>query len=98
MALIRRTWTPAEADEWTREDWYAIVLSPMAYVGLAVGVAMSMLLLKTGFFILGISVLLIILMHWIIDPKLKTVSEDYEKMQKRYLESLEKIERWEEVE
>ena len=29
MALIRRNWTPADADDWTKEDWYAIVISPL---------------------------------------------------------------------
>ena len=97
MRLIRREWTPAAADEWTREDWIVIVLSPLVYVGLAVGVALSVLLMKTGFIVLGVSVFLTVLLHWIIDPKLKTISEDYEKKQKRYLEELEKIERWEEI-
>jgi hypothetical protein len=32
----------------------------------------------------------------IIDPKLKAISEDYEIKQKKYLEDLEKIARWEE--
>ena len=97
MRLIRREWTPAAADEWTREDWIVIVLSPLVYVGLAVGVALSVLLMRAGFIVLGVSVFLTVLLHWIIDPKLKTISEDYEKKQKRYLEELEKIERWEEI-
>ena len=95
MALIRRKWTPAAADEWVREDWITIVLSALAYIGLAVGVALSCMLLTTGFIVLGISVVLIVLMHWVIDPKLKMLSEDYEKKQKHYLEELEKIVRWE---
>lgn len=95
MALIRRTWTPAAADDWAREDWIAIVLSPLAYIAIAVGVALSMLLLKVGFIILGLAIVLTVLMHWVIDPKLKMISEDYEKKQKHYLEELEKIVRWE---
>ncbi len=97
MAFIRRTWTPAAADEWTREDWIAILLSPLAYLGLAVGVALSALLLPVGFIILAIAAILTGLMHWVIDPKLRVISEDYEKKQKHYLEELEKIVRWEEV-
>ena len=96
VSWIRRTWTPSAADEWTKEDWLAIVLSPLAYVGIAIGVAMSLLLLKIGFIILGITVVLIVVMHWIIDPKLRVISRDYEKKQKQYLEDLEKLERWEE--
>lgn len=97
MALIRRKWTPAAADEWTREDWIAIVLSPLAYITLAIGVALSIFLFKVGFIILGAAVVLTVLMHWVIDPKLKMISEDYEKKQKHYLEELEKIIRWEEI-
>lgn len=97
MRLIRREWTPAEADEWTREDWLAIVLSPLAYIALALGVALSLLLLPVGFIILGIAMVLTVLMHWVIDPKLKTISEDYEQKQKHYLQELEKTQRWEDV-
>ncbi len=97
MSLIRRTWTPTAADEWTKEDWYAIVISPLAYIGLAVGIALSLLLLPIGFIVLAVTMVLIILMHWIINPKLNTISEDYEKKQKQYLEQLEKIERWEDI-
>lgn len=97
MAFIRRKWTPAAADNWTKEDWITIVISALAYIGLAVGAVLSLLLLYVGFIILGISVILIILMHWIIDPKLRTISEDYEKKQKQYLEDLEKIVRWEDI-
>jgi hypothetical protein len=97
MAFIRRKWSPAEADGWAREDWFAIVLSPLAYVGLAVGIALSLLLIPIGFIVLGITIVLIILMHWIIGPKLKQISTDFETKQKHYLEDLEKIERWEDI-
>jgi len=97
MALIRRKWTPQAANNWTKEDWMAILLSPLAYIGLTLGVAFSFLLLKVGFILLGATALVIILMHLIIDPKLKVISVDYEKKQKHYLEELEKIERWEEI-
>ena len=97
MPIVRRKWTPREADEWTREDWFAIILSPLSYIGLAVGVALSLLFVPVGFIILAISAFIIFIMHWIIDPKLKTLSEAYEKQQKKYLENLEMIERWEEI-
>jgi len=94
MAWIRRKWTAVEADEWTKEDWMAIVIAPIIYILLSVGVALSFLLMVEGFIILGISIILIVLMHWIIDPKLKAVSEEYEKKQKEYLEELEEAIRW----
>jgi hypothetical protein len=34
-------------------------------------------------------------MYWVIDPKLRAVSADYEEKQKQHLERLEKIARWE---
>lgn len=95
MAFIQRKWTPEEADNWAREDWITIILSPLAYMLLTIGVGLSLFLLTWGFIVLTLSVVLIILMHWIIDPKLKAISEKYEKNQKEYLESLEKQVRWE---
>lgn len=96
MALINRKWTPAHADEWTKEDWFTIILSPVAYVLLTIGVGLSFLLLPIGFIILFIGILVTILMHWIIDPKLKKISNEYEKRQHEYLEQLERKARWEE--
>ena len=92
---IRRNWTPAAADNWSKEDWIAIIISPLAYICLAIGVGLSMLLLWYGFLILAAGVGLIILMHWVIDPKLKMISSEYEKKQKEYLDTLEKSIRWE---
>ena len=65
MAWIRRNWTPYAADEWTKEDWFAIVLSPLIYVTLTIGLALSLFLLLPGFIILGIGVLLTLLMFYI---------------------------------
>lgn len=95
MAWIRRNWTPAEADEWRREDWMAIVISPLAYISLTIGVALSLLLLPIGFIILAVGLGLTSLLFFIINPKLKAISSGYEKKQKEYLESLERLQRWE---
>jgi antibiotic biosynthesis monooxygenase (ABM) superfamily enzyme len=97
MPLIRRNWTPRDADEWTREDWIAIVLSPLAYAALMVGTALSMLLMPLGFVILAAGVLLTLLMGWVINPKLSTISDEYEKKQHAYLEELERKVKWEDV-
>ena len=97
MAFIKRRWTPKEADEWRKEDWIAILLSVLAYITITVGSALSFLLLTSGFIILGIGILLTLLMYWVIDPKLKMISSEYEKKQKEYLLQLEKIQTWEET-
>jgi len=96
MPFIRRTWSPHAADEWTKEDWLTILLSVISYICLMVGAALSLLLLFWGFVILFIGILSMLLMFYIIDPKLSTISTEYEKKQKQYLEYLEKKVRWEE--
>ena len=95
MSWIKRRWTAVEADRWTKEDYLTFVISPLVYVLLMVGTALSLLLRWYGFLLLGAGVILLLLMLWIIDPKLKAISEDYEVKQKQYLEDLEKIARWE---
>jgi hypothetical protein len=95
MKWIRRKWTPAEADEWTKEDWMAITLSPMAYFLVSIGFTGTLLFQIWGYITLGLGVIVIILMHWIINPKLTMISSEYEKHQKEYLIELEKKARWE---
>jgi len=95
MAFIRRNWTAETADNWTKEDWFAITLSALSYVLLTVGTALSFLLLPIGFLILAVGIVVTLLMYWIIDPKLKVVSSEYEKKQKEYLKHIEEVQRWE---
>lgn len=94
MAFIRRHWTALEADEWTREDWIVVVISPLIYVLLMIGLALALILNIWGFVALMIGIVLTVVMHWIIDPKLKAVSEEYEKRQQMYLHELEQKARW----
>ena len=96
MAWIQRKWTPQEADEWKKEDWIAIVLSTLSYIALTIGIALSLLLLTIGFIVLGLGIIFTFLLFYVIDPKLKAISSSYEEKQKAYLESLERIQRWEE--
>ncbi|MFC1481391.1 hypothetical protein ACFL6E_03985 [Candidatus Neomarinimicrobiota bacterium] len=97
MALIRRTWTAESAEEWTKEDWIAIVISPLAYILLTVGVALSILMRPIGYLLLIIGIIATIAMHWIIDPKLKEISTEYEKKQKDYLADLDRRVKWKEL-
>ncbi|MEE9501046.1 MAG: hypothetical protein V3V48_03145 [Candidatus Aminicenantaceae bacterium] len=95
MSRIRSKWTPEQADLWTKEDYITFFISPLIYFLIALGVAFSLLLQWYGFVLLGMSVVLLLVMIKIIDPKLKAISEEYETRQKKYLEDLEKILRWE---
>lgn len=96
MGWLKKKWTAQEAEQWTKEDYLVFIISPLVYFLLALGTVLSLLLLWFGWLILGASIVLLIVMIKIIDPKLKAVSEDYELKQKEYLEDLEKIVRWEE--
>jgi hypothetical protein len=96
MSWLKTDWTAQEAERWSKEDYLTFVISPLVYFLLALGVALSLLLRWYGFVILGASVVLLVIMVKIIDPKLKAISSEYETKQKKYLEDLEKISRWEE--
>ena len=95
MSIVRRHWSPEDADEWRKEDWIAIVLSVISYILLTVGSALSFLLLTSGFITLGIGIVFTVLMYWVVDPKLRKISSEYEKKQKDYLKQLEYIQKWE---
>lgn len=92
--LVRRRWTPAEAEEWTREDWMVILLSPLVMAAYLLGVASLVLLRPGGILLTVVALVGTGLMYWIIDPKLKAVSEEYEHRQAQYLEELERAMRW----
>ena len=96
MKLFRKNWTPREADEWTVHDWIAVIVSPIVYVLLTVGVMLSMLLVTAGFVMLIAAVILLVLLVKVINPKLDAISEAYEKRQKEYIEELERKVKWEE--
>ena len=96
MSWIKREWTAAEADRWSKEDYVAFVISPLIYVLLALGVMFSLLLKWYGWMLLGASIVLLVVLIKVIDPKLKAISLDYEEKQKQYLEELDRISRWEE--
>jgi len=98
MSWIRRTWTAEAAEEWTREDALAIVLSVLSYMLMIVGSALSFLAVTAGYVILALGLAAAAAMYWVIDPKLRAISAEYETQQKAHLERLEKITRWEKSE
>ncbi|MEJ2218935.1 MAG: hypothetical protein P8099_20310 [Gemmatimonadota bacterium] len=92
--LIRRQWTAEEADSWSREDWIAIVLSPVVYAFVLIGLARLLLGMADGALTLIAGIGLALLLYWVIDPKLRAVSEEYEAKQAAYLVELERKLRW----
>ncbi len=94
--FIRRSWTPEQANSWTREDWLAIVLSPLVMGALMIGVTKLLLLQPGGLLLVlgaGVGALVI---YWVIDPKLRAVSAEYEAQQEEYVKQLEQRLRWQE--
>jgi len=94
MTWIKREWTGDEAQEWTKEDLIAWVLSPLAYLGLTAGIALSLLAKWPGYVLLALAVVFTFLIFWIQRPKLDAASEEYEIKQKEYIEEIEEMERW----
>ncbi|MDX1644688.1 MAG: hypothetical protein R3244_10060, partial [Thermoanaerobaculia bacterium] len=95
--LFQRDWTPEEADEWTRHDVVAAVLSSICYVLVAVGVAGALLLRPWGFACLVVSMLCAWLMFRVIDPKLRALSLAFEGDQAGYLDRVNERTRWKET-
>jgi Na+/proline symporter len=93
--FIRRRWTPEGANSWSREDVIAALLSFAAYLLLIVGGTLSLVGSTLGYVTLAAGAAAAALMYWVIDPKLRAVSTDYEEKQKQHLERLESITRWE---
>jgi hypothetical protein len=93
---IRREWTAEQAQDWTREDWIAIVLSPIVYGCVLFGLVRVLLLQPSGFALLGLAVVLTGIIYRVIDPKLRAVSTGYEEQQAAYVAQLGKQMRWEE--
>jgi len=97
MRLIKKDWSSEEADSWTKEDFFAVVLSVISFILIFIGTCYAFLLESIGFLLLVIGALLVYFTFRIINPKLNAVSADYEKKQKKYLENLDKIIKWEEI-
>jgi Na+/proline symporter len=92
--LIRRRWTAEQADDWTREDWIAVILSPVVFAALMLGVVKLILLQPGGLLLVLGAVAGTGLIYWVIDPKLRAVSHEYEARQAKYVAQLEKRLRW----
>jgi Na+/proline symporter len=95
--LVRRTWTAEQAGEWTREDWIVIVLSPLVFAFILFGLTKLLLLQISGLWLVLAAIAGAAAIYWVIDPKLRAVSEEFETTQARYLEELERSVRWDDA-
>lgn len=96
MFGLKREWTPVEADEWTREDIIAGLCAAVSFILVGFGAAYGFLLEPVGFVLFGAGLGLFFWTLWMITPKLSAVSREYEKKQRKYMEELDRIMRWEE--
>ena len=94
---FKRSWTPAQAEEWTKEDAIAAALGVICFIAFSFGVPFAFLLRPTGFLLLGVALAAGTLMLRVIRPKLDAVSAEYEKKQAGYLARLEQLVRWEQA-
>jgi Na+/proline symporter len=92
--LIRRTWTAEQSVEWTIEDWIVIVLSPLVFACTLFGLTKLLLLQISGLWMSLAAVAGAAAIYWVIDPKLRAVSREFEATQAKYLEELERSVRW----
>jgi hypothetical protein len=95
MSLVKKDWTPAEADRWTKHDFFACVFGVLAFFLVTIGVGGAMLLQWWGFVSLGLAVVFTWLTFWVIDPKLKTLSDAFDARQDEFLDAVERHNRWE---
>ena len=95
--LIRRSWTAEQAGEWTREDWIVIVLSPLVFASILFGLTKLLLLQISGLWLLLAAIAGAAAIYWVIDPKLRAVSQEFETTQAKYLEELERSVRWDDA-
>jgi len=94
---IRRSWTAEKAGEWTREDWIVIVLSPLVFAAILFGLTKLLLLQITGLWLVIAAIAGAAAIYWVIDPKLRAVSREFETTQAKYLEELERSVRWDDA-
>ena len=95
--LVRRTWTAEQAGEWTREDWIVIVLSPLVFAFILFGLTKLLLLQISGLWLVLAAIAGAAAIYWVIDPKLRAVSQEFETTQAKYLEELERSVRWDDA-
>ena len=95
MERSRKDWSPDWADEWTIHDLLACVFSVLAYVLVAIGTAGALLLRVWGFVALIGGIVSVVLVYWVIDPKLRAMSAAFAKRQDEFLKHVDKTTRWE---
>ena len=95
---MARKYTPEQAEKWGWEELVACILSPASYIFVSLGLALVILLIPMGWVYLAIGLISTALMYLVIDPKLRAISDEYERNQAEFLKHVESVSKWEDVE
>ena len=71
-----------------------MVISPLVFAALMIGVTKLLLLQPGGLWLVLAAVGGTVVIYWIIDPKLRAISSEYEARQAGYVAELEQRLRW----
>jgi hypothetical protein len=95
MALFQKHWSPEQADEWTIHDLVASILAVLSYALTAIGTVGTLLMLTWGYVALLVGIACVVLMYFVIDPKLRAMSKAFAERQDEFLKHVDKTTRWE---
>ncbi len=95
---MAKHYTPEQAEKWGWEELVACILSPASYIFVSLGLALAILLIPVGWVYLAIGLISTLLMYFVIDPKLRAISDEYERNQAEFLKHVESVSKWEDVE
>lgn len=94
---MAKKYTPEQAERWGWEELLACLFAPASYIFVSLGLALLILFIPIGWVYLGIGLISTILMYFVIDPKLRAVSDEYERRQAEFLKHVESVSKWEEM-
>jgi len=92
---MAKKYTPEEAEKWGWEELVASIGAPAGYIFISIGLALVLLLKPVGWVYLVIGVVATLVMYFVMDPKLRAVSDEYERRQAEFLKHVESISKWE---
>jgi hypothetical protein len=94
---MEKKYTAEQAEMWGWEELLACIFAPVSYIFVSLGLALIILLIPMGWVYLAIGLIATVLMYLVIDPKLRAISDEYEKRQAEFLKHVESVSKWEEI-
>ncbi len=93
---MAKTYTPESAEKWGWEELVACIMSPVSYIFVSLGLVLVLLERPIGWVYLIGGIAATLVMYFVIDPKLRAVSDEYERRQAEFLKQVESVSKWEE--